>query len=301
MQWGHIKTLFILSFLVLNIYLISALVDRQQDVGYLDNRELPIEDQLASAEIKYDSIQVDETQLAYISAGQKELDDEEISEFANSVNQTIEIFHENLIVSTMHRPIGIPQTMGIKELESIVKSNVLYGEEYSLWDWNEELNVIIFFQVKEDRMIYYNENGLLLLFLNENNEVTHYVQTILGEAVVQGDLVQLNQPPQVIGQLFNANYLNRGDEVTDVKIGYYSRIAAEGIQVFAPTWKVTVNNERNHFVNAIEGIIYENDQNDFLFHVISDYVTRIKISDDDNNLEESILPTLEERLDKLSE
>ena len=56
MQWGHIKTLFILSFLILNIYLITALIDRQKDIGYLDNRELPMEDKLEAAGLNYDSI-----------------------------------------------------------------------------------------------------------------------------------------------------------------------------------------------------------------------------------------------------
>ncbi len=297
MQWGHIKTLFILSFLFLNIYLIWALIDRQQDVGYLDNQELPIEDQLAAEEIKYDSIEVDVSQSAYISAIQKELTDEDLQELEDAQGQESEVINNNLIFAEFETPVRLSQNISVEELETLIQTNFLHGEEYYFWDYNEELNVLIFFQEKEERVVYYNENGLLLIFLNDDQQATHYAQTILGESEVQGDLVQLNQPTQVIYQLFNANYLNRGDEITDMEIGYYSRIAADGIQVFAPTWKVTVNDERSHFVNAIEGIIYKNEQREFLLNMIQEYVGHLHALDDENPLKDSMLPALERRLE----
>lgn len=297
MQWGHIKTLFILSFLFLNIYLIWALIDRQQDVGYLDNQELPIEDQLAAEEIKYDSIEVDVSQSAYISAIQKELTDEDLQELEDAQGQESEVINNNLIFAEFETPVRLSQNISVEELEMLIQMNFLHGEEYYFWDYNEELNVLLFFQEKEERVVYYNENGLLLIFLNDDRQATHYAQTILGESEVQGDLVQLNQPTQVIYQLFNANYLNRGDEITDMEIGYYSRIAADGIQVFAPTWKVTVNDERSHFVNAIEGIIYKNEQREFLLNMIQEYVGHLHALDDENPLKDSMLPALERRLE----
>lgn len=298
MQWGHIKTLFILSFLILNIYLISAFIERHEDVGFLDNQELPIEDQLASEDISYENIEVEVTQSAYISVMQRELTDEDISVLENRREQNAEVFNRNLVVSELEDPISVNDSLSAAELEAALLPNVLYGEEYRFWNWNENLDILVFFQEKEGETIYYNENGLLLAFLNENQEITHYTQTILGESEVQGDLVQLNQPTQVIGQLFNANYLNRGDEVTDAKIGYYSRIAAEGIQVFAPTWNITVNGEENHFINAIEGVIYDSDPNEFLRSVMGEQAVRINTLDEDNDLRVSVIGELEERLER---
>lgn len=297
MQWGNIKTLFILSFLILNIYLIFAFIDRQQDVGYLDNQELPIEDQLASEQITDDSKAIDVTELAYISVVQRELSDKDLEELDELEGQTIEVFNNNLIISQLDSPVKLSPNKSKDALEAAVLPHVLYGDEYVFAEWNEELNILMFFQEKENRPIYYNENGLLLVFLNDDNEVTHYSQTILGKAEVQGEPVQLNQPTQVIGQLFKANYLHRGDNVSDIEIGYYSRITAEGIQVFAPTWKVSVNEERDHFVNAIEGLIYESNQTEFLLNVIGEHMMRVNILDEENDLRENFLPILEERLE----
>src|SRR5699024_5451099 len=257
-----IKTLFILSFLILNIYLVSAFIGRQQEVSYLDTQELPIEDQLASEEITYQDIAVDETEATYISVSQKTLSEENLELLEEIEGQRIEVFNNNQIVAEIESPIEIPSDMTPEEIEVRVQENVLFGEDYEFWNWNEELDLLVFFQKKEGGNIYYNESGLLLIYLNEDNEATHYTQTILGEAEEQGDMVALNQPVQVIGILFKGNRLNRGDEITDINLGYHSRISADGIQVFAPTWEVEVNHEQKHFVNAIEGIIYDSDANE---------------------------------------
>lgn len=297
MQWGNIKTLFILSFLILNIYLVSAFIDRQQDVGYLDNQELPIEDQLASEQITNDADPVDVTEAAYISVIQRELSDEDLEELDELEEQTTEVFNNNMIISEWNSPIQLSKDMTSEGLEAAILPHVLYGNEYTFSEWNEELNILMFFQVKEKSPIYYNENGLLLVYLNDDNEATHYSQTILGEVEVEDDPVQLNQPTQVIGQLFKANYLQRGDNVSRIQIGYYSRISAEGIQVFAPTWKVTVNESRDHFVNAIEGLIYESNETEFLLDIIGEHTIRMNMLDEENELRENFLPLLEDRLE----
>lgn len=301
MKWDHIKTLFILSFLILNIYLVTALIDRQQDVGYLDNKEQPIEDQLTAENITYNNIDVDTTEAAYLSVTQKNFSAEELEAINNLENQTAEVINNSFIVARLEEPVKIEEQATYAEIQRTVQPNVLDGEEYILWSWNEDINVLLFFQTKEDltreRTIYYNENGLLLVYLNENNEITHYTQTVLGQSEVQGELVTLNQPVQVIGSLYKGNYLNRGDEVTGMNLGFYSRIAAEGIQVFAPTWRVTINNERSHLVNAIEGIVYESKEEDFLRTVIEENIARIITLGEDNEVQTSILPELAKRLD----
>ena len=91
--------------------------------------------------------------------------------------------------------------------------------------------------------------------------------------------------------------MHRGDNVSAIEIGYYSRVTAEGIEVFAPTWKVTVNKERDHFVNAIEGLIYENNQADFLLDVVGEHTIRMNMLDEENELRENFLPILEERIE----
>lgn len=297
MQWGHIKTVFILSFLILNIYLISAFIDRQQEVGFLENHELTIEDQLASEDITYDNLDVDITEATYISVSQRTLSEDELAQLDEMENQEISVFENHHIVSELEEPYEIPRSTAPEAIETMVQGNVLYSDEYEYWGKNEELNILIFFQKKEEKSIYYNENGLLIIYLNEDNEATHYTQTILGESEVQGNPVTLNQPSQVIGILFNGNYLQRGDEITDVSIGYYSRITAEGIQVFAPTWKIEVNEERNHFVNAIEGIIYDSDSFEFYMDIISHNAEMVSGLPEDNEQRSSILAALNKRLE----
>lgn len=77
MQWGHIKTLFILSFLILNIYLLVQYVDRQQDSErpVLDeSKESSMEERLESENITIQTeLESDVTESNYISVSQKNL------------------------------------------------------------------------------------------------------------------------------------------------------------------------------------------------------------------------------------
>src|SRR5699024_1600258 len=121
------------------------------------------------------------------------------------------------------------------------------------------------FQTKKDRQIYYNENGIVLIFLNEEDEATFYTQTMLEQTETNGDKYTLIEPIKAIEKLYNSNRLRTGDNITSIDMGFHTRIPLEGgVQVFSPTWRVAVNEEKNYFVNAIEGRVYSSKDIDFL-------------------------------------
>src|SRR5690625_7676190 len=54
---------------------------------------------------------------------------------------------------------------------------------------------------------------------------------------------------EAIEKLYNSSELNVGDNVTTVDIGFHTRVPLEnGVQVFVPVWKITVDDERHYFV-----------------------------------------------------
>lgn len=301
MQWGHIKTLFILSFLILNIYLIYQFLEKQQDadLGILFSQEATIEDQLAADNISLPELDMDIEEETYILASQKVFDEHEIKELESMDNQRITIIDGNFIISELENPIPISDKLGEQEVSDIVKSNIFFSEEFAFWDWNKELNIMLFFQKIGDRTFYYNEHGpgLLLVYLNEKNEITHYTQSLLDETETQGSASKsLIKPIQAIESLYNSNDLHPNEEVTKVSMGYYSRLIEEGEQVFAPTWNITVNNERNYFINAIEGFIFTNVDTTFLDTVIEDTIFKVQSVDEDlNESNEAFLEQLKKK------
>jgi len=306
MQWSHIKTLFILSFLLLNIYLIIQFVDKQNasDISVLDSAESSLEEQLTSENITLEGVdlETDLTGAAYTEVNQKNLTDEELRELSNFEGQTPAVINNNFIVSQFEEPVELPQTTTYETMDGLLDNYILYPDQYEFWGWNTDMNVLIFFQKRNDWPIYFNQNGLVLAYLNDSNEITHYTQTILGEGEAQGGEKTLIQPLQAIGSLYNRGDLRPNEAVTNVAMGYYSRIATEGTQVFAPTWKVTVVNEaedeeRNYFVNAIEGLVHESDNTLFLTQILGDNISKIQSLDDDSEIKEDILNQMENKLE----
>lgn len=304
MQWGHIKTLFILSFLLLNIYLVIQFAEKQNaaDMTVLDNSESTIEEQLESENITVEAaIETELTEASYTEVSLKRLTDEDLSELGRLDDQTSAVINNNFIVSAFDEPIPLHPPYTAESLSNEVKNHILYPEEYEFWGWDTDLNVLVFFQHRQERPIYFNQNGLVLVYLNEENEMTHYTQTILGEGEAQGGAKTLLQPMQAIGSLYNRGNLRPEETVTDVSIGYYARIATEGVQVFAPTWKVTIESkddeERHYFVNAIEGLVFESDTTAFLREVMEEQIDKINTLDEDSKIRNSILQQLHDRLE----
>src|SRR5690625_7926573 len=87
------------------------------------------------------------------------------------------MIQNRLIVSKIDEPIKVSERSNQENLNNLLDELVLFPDSYSLWEWNEQANMIVYFQEKIDRPIYYNQSGLVLFYLNEQNEITHYTQT----------------------------------------------------------------------------------------------------------------------------
>src|SRR5699024_9856804 len=169
-------------------------------------------------------------------------------------DQDTVILDESYIISMFKEPIPINDPD--KGMGSILSDELLYSDEYVYWDRNKKLNMLILFQKKQDRPVYYNENGIVFIFLNEDNEAIFYTQTVLDQTETNGDKYTLIEPIIAIEKLYNSNELTTGDDITNIDLGFHTRIPPKGgVQVFSPTWRVTVNGEKNYFVNAIEGLV----------------------------------------------
>lgn len=301
MQWNQIKTLFILCFLVLNIYLLYLLLDKQKeaDIGIIEREDATIEEQLESENITYNPLPDANDKEGFLSVEQKVFDDEDKKNLEKFNNQESVILDDNFIISEYVEPIKIPRDASDSSLSNLIKDNMLYAEEYKFWTWNEEFNVLVYFQEKNERPIYFNRNGIILVFLDENNETTSYIQTMLGDAEEAEEKKSLIQPIKAIETLYLTNQLNAGEKVTNTNIGYHTRVPlADGIQVFVPTWKVSVDDERNYFINAIEGFTFSGNDGDFLKETIEAYTTSIRSATIENKeLKEEILKQLSSRLD----
>ncbi|MFS0749764.1 two-component system regulatory protein YycI [Oceanobacillus sp. 1P07AA] len=310
MQWSHIKTLFILSFLVLNIYLLFQFVQRQDQY---DLPSLSSDDPTLDEELESENIQIDDAilnrevpDLSYLSVAQRLFKSSEVEELnsIDGVEATMSL-DKTLLFAQFEEPIEMPEEGAEREmLQSIVAPYVIQAGQYTYGTWNKDLNIIAFFQTKEGAPLFLNQQAILLLYLNDDNEITHYTQTMLGDHEKQGDR-SIVSPKTAIGYLLrsnNSSYLRQDQEVSEIDIGYYSRIDPEdgGEIVFAPTWKVTIEDTVDYFVNGFEGIIYPGDYTKFFTDTINENIlVQARRLDEENEIRENIIQLMEGKLEEI--
>lgn len=307
MQWSHIKTLFILSFLVLNIYLLFTFIDKQQD---MDIPELEVNDLNLDEELEQENITVSADtdfeipELSYISSSQKEFTKSEIREL-NDIDdiEAAKSGDNKLLTVEFSSPLKIPENLERGMLSDLVKPYVLNASEFSFGTWNHDLNIIVFYQNKEGYPLYLNQHAMLTFYVNDDKEITHYTQTMVGDASTQGS-TSLNTPKIAIGTLLHNRFLNAEEDVTDVTYGYYSRIGeeGEGTQVFAPTYKITVANEEekeDYFVNAAESFTYPGNYTDYLSSMLEEnYLKKLyKMSNEDEEIADDLISIIEDKIE----
>src|SRR5690625_4171703 len=302
MQWGKIKTLFILSFLILNIYLLVQLLEKQEDADkdILERSESTIEEQLKEDQIVIPELPEEQAKEPYISVKEKVFEEEDFHKYDGFKDQRTVIVDKTLVVSAFKKPKKFPSDASKETIDNFAKKNFAFPDDYVYWNWNKEANVLIFFQVKNDRPVYYNQNGMIVIYLNDDDEMEFYTQTMLGEEDARQDKSSLIKPIKAIEILYNANELWTGEEITKVDIGFHTRAPKpSGVEVFVPEWKVTVNDERDYFVNAIEGWVFSNEEIDFIETTLTYHIERIESIVDHKEIRKKTLKILKDKLSEI--
>lgn len=257
MKWGSVKTLFIIAFMILNFFLAQQLLEKIDETNIETLSQTTFEDGLAAEDITIGELPESGKKASYVSAERYLLTEEDKKSLEESLtNQNIAIINNQTIISEFIEPVSV----GLDNDESTVMETlaefVIYDDVYELWKYDEEENVLLFFQKQNDRTVLFNKAGVLYVKLNENQEAVSYYQTLLNEVRVRGDEQTVVDPMNAVESVFNSNEVLRPeDHISDMKLAYHSLLALKGEeQVFTPTWVIEINDgERYAFVNAMEG------------------------------------------------
>lgn len=275
MQWGQIKTLFIICFLILNIFLVKQLIDRQQD----EITFIPItsrEDELKFNINGLDNIS-DETYTAPLIHTQNYNYNLRAKEEIEALSGQKAVVVDNYyLFSRFNEPVDFD----FDDSESELRDYVLNGDRYTYWGELESANVLVFFQEME-HPVFYNANAILLIHLNSEGHMTQYAQTQLRIVGSPEDGRSLIKQYDAIYRLYHHfKEILTGDTITQASLGYHNLVSLpNGEMILNPTWDIQVNNNDHHFINAIDGHNYpQNDQ--FYQEKITDLITLVESDDD---------------------
>ncbi|WP_064092074.1 two-component system regulatory protein YycI [Rossellomorea aquimaris] len=258
MDWSKTKSIFIVVFLILDIFLLSLFINKLSNSNPETLGRTNFEDILKADKIEYPSFSKDLKKEAYISAKTKKFTTADIDEFEE---QEINIVNDNTIHSTLSKPYPLSDKRSPEELKDFMTSFIIDGEKYRFWKYNEEDQTIVYYQTYKDKFLFHNINGEVTLNLTKENEIVSYKQTMLEDVkAFSGEKKSVYTPIQALQIFYENNKIASGSKVENVELGYSTLLPKAESQFLTPTWHFTVKNGDNKedlFLNAFEGEIIE--------------------------------------------
>lgn len=256
MDWSKTKTIFIIVFLILNAFLLYQYIGKKNSSNYEYFSESPIEVELKENEITYPTLPNQVIKEQYLNATSKQFTKDELKKLKN---QTVSNFNDQKLFSVFDKAFLLGSNQHSEALDSFVKENILYGEDYRFWKVDESTNSIIYYQAYDGKVIFNNSNAKLVLFLNGNHQITSYEQTYLENIEQFNEEEEVLQAIKVITMLYNKGYIPSKSNVTKVELGYYDLIQLTSSHVLRPVWHIVLDEEEDFFVNAFDGQIIQID------------------------------------------
>lgn len=255
MDWNKTKTIFLVVFTILNVFLYSLYLDRYKDAQNVQLvGENSIEESLSLDNISYDKLPDYNEESSYASAEVAIFTEKLLEKFED---QEFTITEETLLNSTLKAKFPIKNAKKEYFFDNFLSTHVLKGNEYILWDIDEEKNLAVFFQGIDKYPIYFNQNAMLKVYWDKDGNITNYEQRMFSEFISFNKKKDLLSPIEAINTLYSRDYLKQNSTVKNVSLGYSTDIQLTKTQVFAPTWRVHVELEdgerEDYFINAREG------------------------------------------------
>lgn len=255
MDWNKTKSIFIMVFLILDIFLFYRFLEKRDNYQYEYITQTSIEERLQDERITYVALPKQKIKDQFIIAQSKPFLRKEVEHLPN---QKVNIIGSTQLVGNFNKPISLSPNFETSEIEQLLKDNLLHGDSYRFWGYDKKKGIIIFYQTWNQKMFFNNSKGKITLFVNKDNQVVSYRQTYLEQ------IEKFNKQKDIVPAIkaIEALYLN-GDipsnsKITNIELGYYNSLqTTSATHLLVPVWRVVINDKENLFVNAFDRRIIE--------------------------------------------
>ncbi|WP_409252403.1 two-component system regulatory protein YycI [Bacillus sp. SCS-153A] len=259
MDWSKTKTIFIIVFLILDIFLLTLFINKYNESQYDFLGEAKLEDSLKLENIEYElPLSKEPEKQPYLNAITKSFTEEEIKELKD---QSVEVIDSTMITSKLGEiDYVLSENFKPEELNDFISKNVLHGDKYSYWGIDENQQRVVYYQTYKDKPLFNNINGQLVIYFNDDRKIVSYTQTLLTDFEEFTDTKSVITPIQAVETLYSKEKLLPDSKLGTPAIGFYTLVPEAERQVMAPAWHFTITKDgvSDHlFVNAFEGNIIE--------------------------------------------
>lgn len=254
MDWSKTKSIFIMVFFVLDIFLLYQFLEKKDHYQFEYITEATIEDRLQEDDITYDALPK-QSKEQFLTAQSKIFKNEDIVDLRE---QKVKVVDETKLIGSFDKPISISKNFQSSELEKLVKDYMLFGSDYHYWDYDKKDGEIVFYQTWDKKMFYNNSKGKITLFVNEESKVVSYEQTYLENIEKFNKEKDLVTPIKALEALYMNGDIEPNSKITKVDLGYYNSLqTTSATHLLVPVWRVVVNDDLDLFVNAFDGGVIE--------------------------------------------
>lgn len=258
MDFKKIEIIFIVTFLVLNGYLLYRVLDNYEN-GFTGNAatQINLAQEMKDENIELPEFEDEEHDVPYVQAAANNL----LEENAEQLTKQTGVIEDNgsLYASILSDPIQLSEgeeltTKDIATLSEFVLSDaILFGDEYQFIRYVPSTRQIIYGQVANNIPIVDGTSNIIF-HLNGKKEIISYEQTYAGPVTVQGQSRKLITDQDAVEILYQNSEVPSGAKVRKPLLIYNRTLSLEDLSMYVPVWLVEVVTSTDTIIKKVDAV-----------------------------------------------
>jgi regulatory protein YycI of two-component signal transduction system YycFG len=263
MDWNKTKSIFIVVFLILNIFLLSIFIKKISEPEILadTNTQQSLESYNITYPADLSSASKETINETNISAKTRKFTEEDKESLSK---QEVRILNDNTLYSSLTEPFSLGDNLSEDELKEKLKEFIdeytIDGDQYAFRNYNKEDLTISYNQTYNEKPLFHNGSAEIVLELNNENEIVSYKQTMLEDIKAFGEKRRIITPLEALQILSDSNEIEPDSKIVEFKPGYSTDVPISDYQVLTPTWQFIVEKQdkkQDVYFNAFDGNMIE--------------------------------------------
>lgn len=264
MDFKKIENIFLMTFMLLNIYLLISFLNRS-DLQHASTApdQVNLMREMEQIGIDLPNLTEEDREVYYVQADRNNLLEENSGQLENQAGSIAQ--DGSLYTSILSDPIeieGNPDdgfTAADYDVlyEFITSGAVLFGSEYTFLRYDNSENRFVYAQIVEGIPVADGTSEISLFYGSDGNIIS-YQQSYAGPMTTQGSPMEIITDRQAVEVLFQNNAISSNTTVRQPILSYQRTLHLEDLSMYGPIWYIPVvdaGGERVLRVDAIERTI----------------------------------------------
>lgn len=260
MDFKKIENIFLITFLLLNIYLLVSYFNRT-DIQQATSApgQVNLIREMEQISIDLPTLTEEEREVFYVQADNNRMLEENVDQLENQAGSVAE--DGSLYTSILSDPIEIEGTPddGFTEedyakLDAFIQSgSVLFGEDYAYMRYDRGQNRFVYAQEVEGIPVADGTSEISLFYGSDGNIIS-YQQTYAGPMIPQGTTQSIITDRQAIEVLFQNGEISSNSVVGQPILSYYRTLHLEDLSMYGPVWYVPIRDAGGESVRRVDAL-----------------------------------------------